>query len=70
MSEYSDGSTYRQPLFTLTPEEVTVIEHFLSCDKDVLGMALPTWERDLMISDLNHILTRIKQWQDENRTDS
>lgn len=52
-----------QPLFTLTPEEVTIVEHFLSCDKDVLGMSLPTWERDLMIRDLEHILDKIKDYQ-------
>ena len=55
-----------QPLgFTLSAEEVEVVKHFLFCDKDVLGMSLPTWERDLMITDLEHILARIKQWQDE-----
>lgn len=53
-----------QPLFTLTAEEVEVVKHFLSCDKDVLGMSLPTWERDLMINDLDHILNKIKQWQE------
>lgn len=58
-----------QPLgFTLTPEEVEIVKHFLSCDKNVLGMSLPTWERNLMEKDLEHILSRIKKWQDEQNT--
>ena len=54
----------KEHLFTLTTEEVEIVKHFLSCDKDVLGMSLPTWERELMVKDLEHILTRINQWQE------
>ena len=54
-----------QPLFTLTAEEVTIVEHFLTCDKRKLETYESSQENDIMIGDLNHILNKIKQWQDE-----
>lgn len=47
-----------QPLFTLTADEVEIVErnlvYFFKSDKE----------------EVDKILTRIKQWQDENRTDN
>lgn len=65
MSEFGDGSTYRQPLFILTLEEVVIVNHFLTCDKRRLEQEEKSFENDLMINDLDHILNKIKQWQDE-----
>lgn len=53
-----------KPLFTLTAEEVTIVEHFLTCDKKKLETYESSQENDIMIEDLNHILRRIKEWQD------
>ena len=52
-----------KPLFTLTAEEVTVVEHFLTCDKRKLETYNPSQENDIMIEDLNHILNKIKDYR-------
>ena len=36
MSEYSDGSTYKQPLFYLLPEEVEIVKNALEGLKKLL----------------------------------
>lgn len=54
-----------KPQFTLTAEEVTIVNHFLTCDKNKLEKEEKSFENDLMISDLDHILNKIKQWQNE-----
>ena len=55
-----------QPLFTLTPDEVIIVNHFLTCDKNKLEKEEKSFENDLMISDLEHVLNKIKQWQKNN----
>lgn len=52
-----------QPLFTLTAEEVTIVEHFLTYDKMLLETYESSQENDIMIGDLNHILNKIKDYR-------
>ena len=60
-----EGKFDNKSLFTLTPEEVVIVNHFLTCDKNKLEKEEKSFENDLMINDLDHILNKIKQWQDE-----
>lgn len=55
---------FKQP-FTLTSDEVIIVNHFLTCDKRRLEQEEKSFENDLMIKDLDHILNKIKLWQDE-----
>ena len=52
-----------KPLFTLTAEEVTIVEHFLTCDKMTLETYESSQENDIMIADLTYILNKIKDYQ-------
>lgn len=78
MSEYSDGSTYRQPQFTLTAEEVGVVKSallFLGQEVDAKIHYLESYGKkrpELSKTDetIDNLLTRIKQWQDEKNNRS
>lgn len=64
-----------QPLFTLTAEEVEMLEQ-------IIGAALHTYRKTYIafkntcqvndwqnaINECNNLLTRVKEWQDENGT--
>ena len=65
VDDKTDIKVNAQPLFTLTPEEVIIVNHFLTCDKNKLEKEEKSFENDLMINDLNQILNRIKQYQNE-----
>lgn len=60
----------KQPLFTLTPEEVEIVYNTLNGLKTLAASFNPAWRiteedsRSTKIAD--NLLTRIKQWQDEH----
>lgn len=81
MSEYSDGSTYRQPLFTLTAEEVKIVRlaiigHCSDIDNiitlhSLTGEEMKNKEEIKRLYNVGHnLLDRLKQWQDEIKINS
>lgn len=63
LAEWLEELKRLRKLFTLNESEVIVVQHFLTCDKKTLESYESSFENDLMIGDLNHILNRIKEWQ-------
>lgn len=50
----------------LIADDIIIIEHFLTCDKEQLLKEESYLERDIMIADLEHVLNKIKEWKKIN----
>lgn len=56
----------REPLFTLTAEEVEIFQQLLISTKKEFYKLKPTFEVAEKIVQIDNILDRINKWQDEN----
>lgn len=62
-----DEELENQHLFTLTPSELIIVKHFLSCDKNKLEKEESSLERDLMLEDIKHILDKIEKYETDRQ---